>query len=761
MFHQGISIEKEPATHRMVAPYPPNNFAGEDVMTQICRRCKKYRTPDCPKCEFKDSTLNFAACLPTDKICDQFEPKYEMDVFFATTAKGERGRFIPQRLGNAIMEEKRFISLSEKSDLYFYDEEEGVWKPRGIEVIEKVSTELLGDEYNPNRVNAVVKYIQFKNYINPNPFDDSPAHKVVMQNGVYNLEKDEFTKDFDPELHALAAISVTYDPEATCPQIEKFLGEIVGEKDVPKLKEFPGYCLYKRYLIHRALILEGPGENGKTTYLNLLESFLGKKNVSSVTFQKLAEGGFRSAEVHGKLANICGDIPGRPLKDTGFFKMLTGEDIITAEKKHRDPFQFTNYAKMVFSTNKVPPTWDDTIAYHRRIVIIPFPNSFPRGDPKTDIHILEKITNPEELSGFFNLAVKNLKIFLEQKGFSNELTTEERKIIYMRKSNPIQYFAKIFVEKDIYSWISKADLYNHYVTLCEKMKTTPRANNTFSSQIRRYLPYTDERKIKVDNERTKVWYGIKVKLKELEAFSTPQSNLEDFPTSKRHGGPDGHGILPLPQISKNQNLDKSENTRPTVPTVPETEPTTCWICYRPLPTDLKNCTTEEGGSCHIECSKKYKAGRNLNITSIVPLGKDSRLGTCFLCKKMETLSWQITNAQDERADVCGPCIFIHSCEVKIPFMADFKDSMLGDTKTWTSRTKRYGKPGDIFPAFNQTFILLAVERHTLKDIAENHWREEGCTNQEHFQTVWKKLHKKKGWQPDQLVHVHIFMRKQK
>lgn len=647
-------------------------------MTKICRRCKKYQTSDCPKCEFKDSSLNYAACLPTDPACDEFEPKYEMDIFFATTKNGERGRFIPQRLGNAIMEETRFISLTEKSDLYFYNKKRGIWESRGIEVIEKTATELLGDEYNPNRVNSVVKYIHFKNYSNPNPFDDSPPHKIVMKNGVYDLEKDEFSKDFDSELYSLVAIPVTYDPEATCPQIEKFLGEIMGEKDNPKLKEFAGYCLYKRYLIHRALILEGPGENGKTTYLSLLNNFLGKENVSSVTFQKLAEGGFRSAELYGKLANICGDIPDKPLKDTGFFKMLTGEDRITAEKKHRDPFQFTNYAKMIFSTNKVPPTWDDTIAYHRRIVIIPFPNSFSRGDPKTDPNILKKITTAKELSGFFNIAIKSLKIFLTQKGFSNELTTEERKIIYMKKSNPIQYFAKIFVEKDVNSYISKAELYNHYVTLCEKLKTTPRANNTFSSQIKRYLPYTDERTHRENDQRIKVWYGIKVKLKELEVFPTPLSTLEDFSTSTGNGGNDGNRILSLPKFSRNQKLNKSENTRDTVTTVTQT---TCWICHKLLPGDLKGCTTEEGKPCHIECFKKVEAGRIPegspldfgklgNITSILSLEKDAYIGTCFLCDKMETLCWQVTNSQDERTDVCQDC----GMEVQEEMRRNLKDN---------------------------------------------------------------------------------------
>jgi DNA-binding transcriptional ArsR family regulator len=35
----------------------------------------------------------------------------------------------------------------------------------------------------------------------------------------------------------------------------------------------------------------------------------------------------------------------------------------------------------------------------------------------------------------------------------------------------------------------------------------------------------------------------------------------------------------------------------------------CWICHKPLPTDLFDCTTAEGRPCHIACYTKFKQGR--------------------------------------------------------------------------------------------------------------------------------------------------------
>jgi hypothetical protein len=46
---------------------------------------------------------------------------------------------------------------------------------------------------------------------------------------------------------------------------------------------------------------------------------------------------------------------------------------------------------------------------------------------------------------------------------------------------------------------------------------------------------------------------------------------------------------------------------------PSNSVTTCWICHRLLPADLKNCTTEQGKTCHLECWKKWKAGRKGDV----------------------------------------------------------------------------------------------------------------------------------------------------
>jgi phage/plasmid-associated DNA primase len=48
------------------------------------------------------------------------------------------------------------------------------------------------------------------------------------------------------------------------------------------------------------------------------------------------------------MACIFADLPDLVLEQTGTFKMLTGRDLITPEKKFKNSFPFENFAKLCF-----------------------------------------------------------------------------------------------------------------------------------------------------------------------------------------------------------------------------------------------------------------------------------------------------------------------------------------------------------------------------------------------------------------------------
>lgn len=96
-------------------------------------------------------------------------------------------------------------------------------------------------------------------------------------------------------------------------------------------------------------------------------------------------------------------------------------------------------------------------------------------------------------------------------------------------------------------------------------------------------------------------------------------------------------------------------------------------------------------------------------------------------------------------------------EIKIPFKERFREPMFRGLKTWTSRSKRYGKTGDTFKVFGQEFLIEKVERRTLGDVAD-HYKEEGCESRQDFVEVWNSIHRRKGFDRWRRVYVHVFRR---
>lgn len=101
------------------------------------------------------------------------------------------------------------------------------------------------------------------------------------------------------------------------------------------------------------------------------------------------------------------------------------------------------------------------------------------------------------------------------------------------------------------------------------------------------------------------------------------------------------------------------------------------------------------------------------------------------------------------------------CQVKkieIPFLESFKEDMLTDNKTATTRNKKYGKKGDRFKAFNDMFELTHIVEVPLVFVSGFFYKEEGFKNSAEFIDCWRKIHPRKGYVPDQIAWLHLFMR---
>lgn len=242
--------------------------------------------------------------------------------------------------------------------------------------------------------------------------DDHPDPDIInVQNGLLRWTGSRWKlSNHDPELRTTMQLPVTYDPKARCPVFDGYLESSQPDECVRQfLDEWAGYNLTSDCGQEKALINIGKGGDGKSVFLYVMEKLIGSGNVSSRTLQSIAGGvRFATADLYGALANICADLSADELKATGSFKELVSGDLMTAEKKMKDSFQFHNIAKLSFSANEVPASPDGSPAFFDRWLVVMWPRTF-RGTSDQDTELKSKIADdPGEMSGVLNRALAGL-----------------------------------------------------------------------------------------------------------------------------------------------------------------------------------------------------------------------------------------------------------------------------------------------------------------------------------------------------------------
>ena len=158
---------------------------------------------------------------------------------------------------------------------------------------------------------------------------------------------------------------------------------------------------------------------------------------------------------------------------TGNSKTLVSEDPVRAQKKYGHPFCYRNTAKLIFSTNKIPDSYDKSYAYFKRWLILSFDKVF-RGITK-DTNLINKLTTPEELSGMLNLALIALRQLKKDGGF-RDISVEKVRKEYEYNANTVKAFLDDRCIIDLTSpdyVIPTVYLYNEYENFCQEKRVRP------------------------------------------------------------------------------------------------------------------------------------------------------------------------------------------------------------------------------------------------------------------------------------------------
>ena len=421
--------------------------------------------------------------------------------------KGDSGALrtsLSFRLSNEFV----FASMMDNGEIYHYNG--GCYVPGAENLISKRCSQLMDaasakDRLNSHLVHEVIEEIRRDCLTERELFDANPQ-LISCKNYVLNVVSGE-TFSHGPEHKLFIQIPVYYDAHATCPLFEKFLSETVPPAHISTAWEIIGYCLYRSMPIQRAIMLLGSGKNGKSVFLAVLRSLLGKENCKAILLQSFEANRFSLSGLSGALANIAPDLPGEALKGTGNFKALLGGDLIFSEQKFKNGFEFVNTCKLLFSANQLPATPDESNAYFRRWLILDFPNTF-EGDAD-DKNLLAKLTTEGELSGILNKALVALRELLKKGEFSGAQGTDELRERYLRMSDSTASFFMDCLEVSPEDEVIKSFLFPAYLRYCKQEHVPAASEKTFFKGLfERANVYETQKKL--PEGRVRVIRGIRL-----------------------------------------------------------------------------------------------------------------------------------------------------------------------------------------------------------------------------------------------------------
>lgn len=340
-------------------------------------------------------------------------------------------------------------------------------------------------KYIPNLNKA--KRAEVYEYLNIMITDNTPpapANYIAFKNGVYDTNTREFV-DFSEKLIMTNRIEHNYNPAAESELVDDTLNKLAcHDKDIRMLlEECIGYCFYRRNEMGKAFVLTGLKANGKSTFLNMIKDALGDCNISALDLGEL-KSEYKTAELYGKLANIGDDIADNFIPDSSTFKKLVTGDRLTARKIYCPPFEFNNYAKMLFSANDIPRIKDRTGAVQRRLVIIPFNATFSKDDPDYRPYIKYELRQEENMEYFIKIGIDGLLRILENQGFTTSQKVVKELEDYEETNNPIVGFLK---ENDDLEVVGKttSEIYNLYNEYCLANNHQIPCKGEVSKQIKR------------------------------------------------------------------------------------------------------------------------------------------------------------------------------------------------------------------------------------------------------------------------------------
>lgn len=406
----------------------------------------------------------------------------EQDPGSARFFGGRNGnKFLPALLAQAIMADLSIVSDPMTGLVYRW--EGRYWESYDLSHIRSKALIMLGIEGSSARAADVANMVRDLSTLPVGRRMNDHEDLICLESGMFSLRTGDLTAHAK-DLYATYMLPIAFDPSNVpdCPTWKRCLEQWLADRDsIVEAQKFAGYCLTRETRWERMLLLYGPGGDGKSTFMNILRDMIGANNCSHIPMGRL-EDQFYLSRLVDKLINMSTEIEAKAMQSQEIKAIVSG-DPICASFKNQTPFDFVPFAKLIYSTNRLPRMLDNSDGFFRKIMILRFEGQFVKsGD--ADIFLKDKLL--EELPGIFAWALMGL-VMLREEGFRATEGMQESLRAYKTINNNVLYFIERHLEAAPLGKVSKASVYDEYVKRCKHWNLMPLGEPLFRTEFLRLL----------------------------------------------------------------------------------------------------------------------------------------------------------------------------------------------------------------------------------------------------------------------------------
>lgn len=356
---------------------------------------------------------------------------------------------------------------------------------------------------NQSRIVEVFRLLTDDTRIIKQPSDlNSDVHLINFKNGVWDITN---KKLLPHDSKYLQTLQIPHNMPNTFKEFEdtmlySYLSSVCGLSDdnIEMIVKYMAYTMTLSYGLKTFMTLLGPSNTGKSVLLRFMTSLVGNANTSALSIHEL-NARFYPAQLYSKLLNACGDNSALPLSAIENLKKITGGDQIMHEKKGKEPFFFTPFAKLIFSFNQMPLQLEEkSNAFYKRMRVLNMTKELYLND-----EYVSKLCSDESIEEVLPYLVSLLPIVEIPRTKESNKAIEDMRM----DSDSVHAFISKKCKQDPEALLSKQDMYDTYIRFCVDNGREAHKKHSFMRYMRS-LGYGEVRHPKT---REACWKGLVLK----------------------------------------------------------------------------------------------------------------------------------------------------------------------------------------------------------------------------------------------------------